>query len=90
MLRFIVLGEIPGTHLVITFTWVLALASVLLSIGELTIIIARYKRQHKSASVLPKITQKQAGYFGRIIGALPANTVFPVINRLVQKVRSNA
>lgn len=89
MLRFIVLGEIPGTHLVITFTWVLALAAILLSIGEAGIIIARYKRQHNTALVIPKISQKLAGYSGRIAAALRANIVFPAITRAVQKVRSN-
>ncbi len=89
MLRFFVLGEIPGTHLVITFTWVLALAAILLSVGELAIIVLRYKRQHQTAAIGPKITQKLAGYSGRITVALPINSVFPAITRLVQKVRSN-
>lgn len=89
MLRFIVLGEIPGTHLVITFTWVLVLAAVFFTTWEIAIIVVRYRRQHGASTVLPKITQKLAEYSGHIVAALRANTVFPAISRVVRKVRSN-
>ncbi len=33
MLEFIVLGEVPGTHIVITFQWALSIASLLIGIA---------------------------------------------------------
>lgn len=43
MLDFFVLGEIPGTNMVITFSWVLIAGAILLGFGQATIFYNRYK-----------------------------------------------
>lgn len=48
MLQFIVLGEIPGTQFVMTFSWILAIVGVLLLCGEISIMASRNKQQKKS------------------------------------------
>ncbi len=45
MLNFIVLGLIPGTHLQITFSWVLLAAAVLMVIIEIL-----YRRNYRSTA----------------------------------------
>ena len=44
MLEFIVLGQIPGTHIQINFTTVLACIPALLVMGEFVLFL---KRKHK-------------------------------------------
>jgi len=41
MLEFIVLGNVPGTHFTITYSWVLILAAIFLMVLEL-----RYHKQY--------------------------------------------
>jgi hypothetical protein len=43
VLQFFVLGQIPGTHFVITFSWVLVMAALLLSFSEVSIMHSRVK-----------------------------------------------
>jgi hypothetical protein len=60
MLRFIVLGEIPGTHLVMTFYWVLILAATIFVIGELTHALHKNKIAIKSLLKISLFNQRQA------------------------------
>ncbi len=48
MLEFIVLGQIPGTHFVLTFSWVVALATV--STGTLLI-----RREHIRRELMQQV-----------------------------------
>lgn len=87
MLRFIVLGEIPGTHFVITFSWVLVATLLLLSAGELSVIFARTKTTTKSN----RSTQLQlAKLIGRTTAALPISNASRLISQLVRSVRPDA
>lgn len=52
MLEFIVLGQIPGTGFVITFSWVVAAATVLGGISLL-----RYEHRHQNILQQVKIEE---------------------------------
>lgn len=50
MLEFIVLGEVPGTHIVITYQWALLLAVTFLSF---TVVKSLGKRNRSEQQQLP-------------------------------------
>lgn len=60
MLRFIVLGEIPGTDLVITFYWVLILAISLFICFELYTLLRKLKLSTKAVFIFSIFSQRQA------------------------------
>lgn len=60
MLRFIVLGEIPGTDLVMTFYWVLILAAILFACIELSILFHKHKQAIKAVFKFSFFSQRQA------------------------------
>lgn len=60
MLRFIVLGEIPGTHLVMTFYGVLVLAATIVVVGELTHTLRKHGIAIKSLLKISLFNQRQA------------------------------
>ena len=89
MLRFIVLGEIPGTHFVVTFSWVLIAALMVLVISEFSIFYNRSKTPVAAKAKNPTALQP-ARLIGRIVQAPAVNTVFHRIGRFVRLVRPNA
>lgn len=55
MLEFIVLGEVPGTHIVITFQWAILLATILIG-SAFAKVISKRIRAHQSQLPIEEIT----------------------------------
>jgi hypothetical protein len=53
MLEFIVLGQIPGTGLVITFPWVVTLITI---IGGVSLL----RREHKHHDIMQQVSIEEA------------------------------
>lgn len=57
MLDFFVLGEIPGTNMVLTFSWVVIVGVVLLGFGEATVLYARRKKPTEEQNTTPQLAE---------------------------------
>ena len=58
MLDFFVLGEVPGTNIIITFSWVLLAGAVLLSFGQASVLYNRFKLTPAGADSKPAAKSK--------------------------------